>query len=80
MTPTLAQIIAHQPKGGLWRAIPERTEEGQPRPILARLDVRIARGGDIATIEGGDLAATIAENANLQGAKWVPCDSRGDRI
>lgn len=80
MTPTLAQIIAHGPAGGLWRAIPARTEEGQPRPILARLGVRIARGGDIATYEGGDLAATIQENANLQGAEWVPVDSKGDRI
>ena len=76
MTPTLAQIVAHEPKGGLWRAIPARTAEGQPRPILARLGVN----GDRLTIEGGDLAATINENQNLQGAEWVPVDSKGDRV
>ena len=76
MTPTLAQIVAHEPKGGLWRAKPARTAEGQPRPILARLGVN----GDRLTIEGGDLAATINENQNLQGAEWVPVDSKGDRV
>mgnify|MGYP001182187350 CR=1 FL=1 len=76
MTPTLAQILAHCPAGGLWRAIPKRTEEGQPRPIFAVLGVK----GDRLTIEGGDLAATINENQNLQGAEWVPVDSKGDRI
>ena len=76
MTPTVPQIIAHSLAGGLWRAIPKRTAEGQPRPILARLGVN----GDRLTIEGGDLAATISENKNLLGAEWVPTDSKGDRI
>lgn len=77
MNPTHDQIVTHQiAHGGLWRAIPKRTEEGQPRPILACLGIN----GNRLTIEGGDLAATIAENKNLQGAEWAPVDSKGDRI
>lgn len=81
MTPTLAQIAAHYgAHGGLWLVVPRKTVQGQPRPLFVKLGVRIARGGDVATIEGGDLAATITENQNLQGADWAPVDSRGDRI
>ena len=79
MTPTIPQIIAHGPAGGLWRAIPKRTEEGQPRPLFARLGIVQGIRGPVATYEGGDLRATI-ENTQLLGAEWVPVDSRGDRV
>jgi hypothetical protein len=79
-TPTIPQILAHVPQGGLWLVMPAATPAGQPRPLFAQLGVRIARGGDIATIEGGDMAATIQENEHLQGADWVPVNSRGKRI
>ena len=80
-TPTLSEIRRHyEAFGGLWLVIPRRTEAGQPRPFFARLGVSIGRKGDVATCEGGDLAETIAENQNMQGAEWVPVNSRGERV
>jgi hypothetical protein len=74
--PTHEAIAAHCLQGGLWRIIPTRTQAGQPRPLFAALGIN----GNMRTIEGGDLLATIAENTALQGAEWVPVDSRGDRV
>jgi hypothetical protein len=75
-TPTHEAIAAHCLQGGLWRIIPACTQAGQPRPLFAALGIN----GNMRTIEGGDLLATVAENDNLQGAEWVPVDSKGDRI
>lgn len=80
-TPTLPEIQRHyEAFGGLWLVIPARTEAGQPRPFFVRLGVSIGRKGDVATCEGGDLAATINENKNMQGAEWCPVNSRGERV
>ena len=81
MTPTIPEIQRHcEAFGGLWLVIPARTMAGQPRPLFVQLGTHIARGGDVATCEGGDLAATIEENDNLRGAEWVPVNSRGERV
>lgn len=80
-TPTLPEIQRHREAfAGLWLVIPRRTEAGQPRPLFVQLGVSISRGGDVATCEGGDLAATIQENETLQGAEWCPVNSRGERV
>ena len=80
MTPALAQIAAHGACGGLWLVIPAPTPKGQPRPLFALLGVAQGALGPFRTYEGGDMLATIAENAALQGAEWVPVDSRGNRV
>lgn len=81
MTPTLAAIAAHfDAHGGLWRIIPRRTAAGQPRPLFAQLGISQGPLGPFATYEGGDLAATVNSNESLQGAEWVPVDSRGARV
>ena len=80
MTPSLPDIQRHHEAfGGLWLVIPARTKVGQPRPLFVQLGVSIGRNGDVATCEGGDLAATIQENKNLAGAEWCPVNSRGER-
>ncbi len=81
VTPTLAQIATHfDANGGLWLVVPRQTNAGQPRPLFALLGVAQGPLGPFRTYEGGDMLATIAENAALQGAEWVPVDSRGNRI
>ena len=81
MTPTLAQIATHYDvHGGLWLVIPAPTSQGQPRPLFALLGVAQGPLGPFRTYEGGDMLATIADNAALQGAEWVPVDSRGNRV
>ena len=80
MTPTLAQIASHDAHGGLWLVIPAPAPQGQPRPLFAHLGVAQGPLGPSRTYEGGDMAATIADNAALQGAEWVPVDSRGNRV
>jgi hypothetical protein len=76
-TPTIDQITTHQwLHGGLWLIIPARTQAGQPRPLFAMLGVNTGR----PTIEGGCLRATVEENQNMQGAEWVPVNSRGERV
>lgn len=80
-TPTLPEIQRHSTAfGGLWLIIPQRTETGQPRPFFVQLGVFIGRKGNVATCEGGDLAATINENQNTQGAEWCPVNARGERV
>ena len=80
MTPTLSEIQRHfQAFGGLWLIVPKRSASGQPRPLFAQLGVRIGARSDVATIEGGDLVASVEENQNLQGAEWVPVNSRGEK-
>ena len=79
MTPALAQIAHHAAYGGLWLVVPRKTVHGQPRPFFVKLGVSISRCGDVATCEGGDLAATT-QDAVFHGAEWVPVDSRGNRI
>jgi hypothetical protein len=81
VTPTLAQIATHyDAHGGLWLIIPTPTPEGQPRPLFACLGVAQGPLGPFRTYEGGDMFATIQDNAALQGADWVPVDSRGNRV
>jgi hypothetical protein len=80
VTPTLAQIAAHDARGGLWLVIPAPTAKGQPRPLFALLGVAQGPLGPFRTYEGGDMLATIADNAALQGVEWVPVDSRGNRV
>ena len=82
MTPTPTQVHEHEWRyGGLWRIIPTCTKEGQPRPLFAKLTASVGISEPtFIWYEGGALDATIEENANLQGAEWVPVDSRGERI
>lgn len=75
VTPTIKAIRSHFAQGGLWLIIPAETKAGQPRPLFAQLGVSNGR----ATYEGGDLRATVESN-NLQGAEWVPVNSRGERV
>ena len=80
MTPTLSEIQRHSTAfGGLWLVIPA-PRGGQPRPLFVQLGVSIGRKGDAATCEGGDLAATVNENKNMQDAEWCPVNSRGERV
>lgn len=65
-------IAAHaKAHGGLWRIIPRKG-----RPLFAALGI----AGGMRTYEGGDLLATVEENATLHGAEWVPVDRKGDRV
>ena len=81
MTPTLSTVARHfDAHGGLWLVVPQRTDKGQPRPLFALLGVAQGPLGPFITYEGGDLRATIDDNAVLQGAEWVPVDTRGNRI
>ena len=76
--PAIAAIARHDAHGGLWLVIPAPTSKGQPRPIFAQLSIAQGIRGPVATYEGGDLLATIDENAVLKGATWVPVDSKGN--
>lgn len=77
MTPTLAQIATHfDAYGGLWRIIPANPMA----PWFAVLGITQGPLGPMRTYNGGDMIATIDDNAVLQGAEWVPVDRKGDRI
>lgn len=71
MIPSASAIAAHWPRGGLWRTIPK-----QGAPSFAVLGI----AGNVRTYNGGDLVATVEDNQALQGAEWVPCNRKGDRI
>ena len=80
-TPTLSTVARHfDTHGGLWLVVPRRTDKGQPRPLFALLGVAQGPLGPFVTYEGGDFRATVESNENLQGAEWVPVDTRGNRI
>jgi hypothetical protein len=80
-TPTLSTVARHfDAHGGLWLVVPRQTDKGQPRPLFALLGVAQGPLGPFITYEGGDFRATIDDNAALQGAEWVPVDTRGTRV
>jgi hypothetical protein len=73
--PTNDQIRTHFARGGLWRIVaPLR------RPIFTVLGIVQGRAGDVATYDGGDLAATVEGEPWLRAAEWIPVDSRGDKL
>jgi hypothetical protein len=82
VTPTPKEVYAHEARhGGLWLVIPAPTQEGQARPLFARLTVSVGISEPTHIwYEGGPLDATIAENASLQDAEWAPVDSKGNRL
>lgn len=79
-TPSLAEVIQHQARGGLWRMVPARTPSGQPRPQIVELTVQRGRAGTYVSLERGASIADHAErheNRHLRGARWYPVDVEG---
>lgn len=75
--PTLPQIATHfDAHGGLWRIIPAKPHA----PFFAVLGIAQGPLGPLRTYNGGDMLATIDDNAVFQGAEWAPVDEKGDRI
>ena len=76
-TPNPDQISSHErAHGGLWRAIPKATRDVQPQPVFMLL--RMVRG-KVVVNHGGELPDVVHESA-LEGAEWVACTARGDRV
>lgn len=81
--PSLAAVLAHEPRGGLWRVVPLACGGVQPRPFYAVLRVVPGAHGPVVTWDGGaspEDQLKCAENRHLRGAEWIPCDARGERI
>lgn len=72
--PTLAEVRAHEPRGGVWRVVPVRA-----MPFYVVLKAH----GAVVSLNGGatpEEHLDRTENAYCRGAEWIPCDVHGERI
>lgn len=81
--PSPKKVYAHEWRyGGLWLVVPAERDGKQPKPIIVLLTSSVGISEPtFIWFEGKTLLEdVIAENENLQGAEWVPVDSRGNRV
>lgn len=72
--PTLAEVRAHEPCGGVWRVVPVRA---MPFYVVLK-----AHRNVVSLNNGATPAEHLQrkENAHCDGATWIPCDVRGERV